>query len=333
MAALVTAFEALRGQLGAAGEARALLLQEGWTAVLGRALGELGAGWWNGSCLQCSLSGHAPSPHAVPPSPAAGGGASVLQRVTSRMLQPAFAGAALGPACEALRVCALRADAALAGLSRDAAALAALESVQRFALRASLPLFGPRAGLFLLPGWLERPVWQLQPSLAPTGLAGTGSHRTADCGRAVEAALQHLTAVHEAVEEAMRGSPEADRQAVCRGVLAAAAAAVLAPHLPAGDTQALLALHCLEPLVSRAGAFLASDDARAHVNQMPWMLAALPLNRFAPPTRALAGFWLCRRPLPHRHSAAGAGAPGGGRAQAGRRGRGGGARRGRVPPA
>lgn len=194
----------------------------------------------------------------------------MLQRSMARMLQPAFAGARLAPAREALRTCALQADAALAGLSREAAAVVALEAVQRCAVRASLPLYGARAGLYLLPAWLERPVWQQHPSLAPAGLAGAGCHRTADCGRAVEAALAHLAAAHEAVEEAMRGTPEPERQAVCGGVLAAAAAAVLAPHLPSGEAQDLLGLRCLEALQGSGAA-----AARHHVE------AALQVGRHA----------------------------------------------------
>lgn len=65
--------------------------------------------------------------------------------------------------------------------------------------------------------------------------------------------MAHLAAVHEALEDATRGLPEAAREAAAAGVLAAAGAAVMRAHMQAGAAEELLALRCLQLLVSGAG--------------------------------------------------------------------------------
>lgn len=69
----------------------------------------------------------------------------------------------------------------------------------------------------------------------------------------VQAALAVLADVHDALEDAAGGMPEVQRQALCRGVLTAAGATVLARYLHAGAEQALSALPCMAALVRRIG--------------------------------------------------------------------------------
>jgi hypothetical protein len=95
----------------------------------------------------------------------------VQAQLLVRMLHlPAFSGPQLATARDALRACAGQADTALAGLPAGAAGLAALEAMQRFAVRTVLP-FLTDGGLFHFP-WLQRAVWQHCPTLAPAGMAG-----------------------------------------------------------------------------------------------------------------------------------------------------------------
>lgn len=84
---------------------------------------------------------------------------------TGLALHPELLTHALSEARAALYACARQADSALAPLSPQAAALAILEAMHRFAVRSVLP-FLPAGGLFSFP-WLERAVWQLRPSLRP----------------------------------------------------------------------------------------------------------------------------------------------------------------------
>lgn len=69
----------------------------------------------------------------------------------------------------------------------------------------------------------------------------------------LQAALAVLADVHEALEDAARGVPEGQRQALCRGVLTAAGAAAVARGLRAGAAQAVSVLPCMKALVSKAG--------------------------------------------------------------------------------
>lgn len=119
-------------------------------------------------------------------------------------------------------------------------------------VRGTLPYWGDEGGLYLFPSWLEGGVRQHCPALCPVGLAGAAPHQPADGGCAVKAALGRLAAVHDALENAMRGMVEGERQHVCRGVLAAAGAAVLGAHMRHGEAQRHLSLACLKSLVSGA---------------------------------------------------------------------------------
>jgi hypothetical protein len=66
----------------------------------------------------------------------------------------------------------------------------------------------------------------------------------------VAATLACLARVHEALEDAMRGAAEEERQRVCHGILVAAGAAILGSHMRPGRAQEHLQLRCLHPLVS-----------------------------------------------------------------------------------
>lgn len=159
------------------------------------------------------------------------------QQVAARVLRhPAYAGCALAGAREALRAWAVQADGVLAGLAQEAGALAALEAMQRFAVRSALPFYTD-AGLFTFP-WLERAVMRQCASLRPPATALPPVHGSAS------AVLRRLAAVHEALEDVMRADEEG-RQAVCRGVLAACAAAMLSSHMGAGAARAHLERRCL----------------------------------------------------------------------------------------
>lgn len=154
-------------------------------------------------------------------------------------------------------------------------------------MRLSLPFFSASGALHVFP-WLERAAWAHCPSLRPAAAAGKlggemrerraatagtyqgcqqhpapphpGPHALHPCAglpgyqpaasSAVAAGLARLAAVHEALEDATRGMPDAAREAVAVGVLAAAGAAVLRGHMRPGVAEALLALRCLDPLVS-----------------------------------------------------------------------------------
>ena len=67
----------------------------------------------------------------------------------------------------------------------------------------------------------------------------------------VAAGLDRLAAVHEALEDAARGLPEAAREAAAVGVLAAAGGAIMGGFMRPGAAEELLDLRCLQPLVSR----------------------------------------------------------------------------------
>ena len=62
-----------------------------------------------------------------------------------------------------------------------------------------------------------------------------------------------MAAVHEALEDATRGMPDAAREAAAVGVLAAAGVAALRRHMRLGAAEALLALRCLDALVGWEG--------------------------------------------------------------------------------
>lgn len=77
----------------------------------------------------------------------------------------------------------------------------------------------------------------------------------------LQAALAVLADVHEAVEDAAGGLPEAQRVALCRGMLTAVGAAALARCLRADAGQAVHALPCLNALVSRHGLWRSRQKA------------------------------------------------------------------------
>ncbi|KAL4447760.1 hypothetical protein ABPG75_004979 [Micractinium tetrahymenae] len=249
VADLVRAFEALRGQLAAGGgEARAELMQEAWSAVVARVL----------------------RPHA---------GSVAVQLKQRTAARPGCAGEAFNRARKAVRACAEQAEAALAscgGAGSDAAALAALEAMQRFAVRTILPV-APASGLHAFP-WLEAAVAALCPALRTPGMSSGSIWPATQGGPRLQAALAVLADLHDALEDAGGGVPEAQRQAVCRGVLTAAGAAALAGCLHVGAEQAVSALPCmaalgtgaasLEPLAERALA------AAARLSEGPRPLAA-----------------------------------------------------------
>lgn len=98
----------------------------------------------------------------------------MLSLLKQRVLgQPAFAGEQLQRARQALRACAEQAHAVLGALGGgpDAAAVAALEAMQRFAVRTTLPVLGAKGGLHAFP-WLEQAVWEHAPALRPAGGLG-----------------------------------------------------------------------------------------------------------------------------------------------------------------
>lgn len=65
------------------------------------------------------------------------------------------------------------------------------------------------------------------------------------------AGLDRLAAVHEALEDAARGLPEAAHEAAAVGVLAAAGGVIMGGFMRPGAADELLDLRCLQPLVSR----------------------------------------------------------------------------------
>ncbi len=81
--------------------------------------------------------------------------------------------------------------------------------------------------------------------------AGSGPATPGSPG--LQAALAVLADVHEAVEDAAGGLPEAQRYTLCRSMLTAVGAAALARCLRADAGPALPALPCLNALVSRHG--------------------------------------------------------------------------------
>lgn len=209
---LVQAFEALLPPLAAV-QGGAGLMQEAWTALLG-----------------CVLTG-----------------ASMSDQLSSRVLhQPAFADERLTQARLALVDCAVQADAVLVGLCATDAALAALEAMQRVAIRLSLPFYSTSGALHVFP-WLEQAIYTHVPSLRPAGLAGHPAYQPSTSST-VNAGLAQLAVVHEALEDVTRGLPEAAREAAAVGVLAAAGAAIMRAHMRAGAADELLALRCLQPL-------------------------------------------------------------------------------------
>ncbi|PRW45633.1 hypothetical protein C2E21_5777 [Chlorella sorokiniana] len=244
---LVQAFEALLPPLASA-PGGAGLLQEAWTALLGRVLT----------------------------------GASIGSQLSSRVLhQPACADERLAPARRALADCAAQADAVLAGLRADDAAVVALEAMQRVAVRLTLPFYSTSGALHVLP-WLEHAVWVHAPSLRPSGLAGQPAYQSA-AGSAVAAALNHLAAVHQVLEDATRSLPEAARESVAVGVLAAAGAAIMQAHLHAGTAEELLTLRCLQPLS-------AADAGKVSKLVSALLQALAPLTRDARKLGAAAEF-------------------------------------------
>lgn len=90
------------------------------------------------------------------------------------------------------------------------------------------------------------------------------------------AGLAHLAAVHEALEDATRGLPEAAREAAAAGVLAAAGAVVMRAHMHAGAAEELLALRCLQPLVSR-------DGTAGGLCGLTWLIRSLSTASTCPP--------------------------------------------------
>lgn len=216
VSALVRAFEALRGQLAAAGgDSRADLMQEAWSAVVARVL----------------------RPHA-------GSVSAQLERRMAACVR--LAGGHLHSARAAARACAEEAETALASCGADAAPLAALEAMQRFAVRTILPV-APASGLHAFP-WLDAAVAALCPALRSSAVSIAGPWPAARGSPGVQAALAVLADVHDALEDAAGGMPEVQRQALCRGVLTAAGATVLARYLHAGAEQALSALPCMAAL-------------------------------------------------------------------------------------
>lgn len=110
----------------------------------------------------------------VLPLPSAAGGGSAQAQLQARLLeQPALAGPELAAPRAAVRRCAEQADAALAHLPAEPAALAVLEAMLRFAVRTILPYY-PTGGLFCFP-WLERAVWHHCPSLRPADAGMPGA--------------------------------------------------------------------------------------------------------------------------------------------------------------
>lgn len=246
--ALVQAFEKLRSRLAVVGgEARMALMQETWSAVLGRV-------------LKSALG-------------------SVHDQAKARIVgRPLFAGENMQEARNALRACAQQADEALAGRAGGDAAAAAdpaaaahavLEAMQRFAVRTILPV-SPKGGLFCFP-WLETAVWSLCPALRPARLPLGDTWHAVGGGSQLEAALAHLADVHDALEDTYGGCPEPQRQAVCRGVLEAAGAAVLGSHLRPGAEQALRSLGYLDLL----GAFNNTASVRMAASKALAASAAL----------------------------------------------------------
>ncbi|KAL4853947.1 hypothetical protein ACK3TF_005182 [Chlorella vulgaris] len=227
--AVIQAFEGLRGVLVRSGnEQHAVLMQEGWTALLGRAL--TGAG-----TMQAGLG-------------------------TGLALHPKLLTHALSEARAALYACARQADSALAPLSPQAAALATLEAMHRFAVRSVLP-FLPAGGLFSFP-WLERAVWQLRPSLRslPSPQGSLLEHNPGHTHLAVSGVLQRLGTVHEVLEEALRAASEEQRQAASRCVLLAAGTAVLADHMQPAAAEEHRKMRALR---SMAGVGAASAPVKA----------------------------------------------------------------------
>lgn len=160
--------------------------------------------------------------------------------------------------------------------------------LQRVAIRLSLPFYSTSGALHVFP-WLEQAIYTHVPSLRPAGLAGMHGCRWTVClapaqwlgslflprricllrrklspschcaghpayqpstSSTVNAGLAQLAVVHEALEDVTRGLPEAAREAAAVGVLAAAGAAIMRAHMRAGAADELLALRCLQPLVS-----------------------------------------------------------------------------------
>ncbi|KAL4419147.1 hypothetical protein ABPG77_002660 [Micractinium sp. CCAP 211/92] len=243
VAALVRAFEALRSQLAASGgEARAELMQEVWGTVTARMLKrKLGA------ARRVQLK----------------------QRMAAR-----FAGRHLQSAREAAYACAEQAEAAMASCGAagsDAAALAALEAMQRFALRTLLPV-APDSGLHAF-SWLDASVAALCPALR-----GSGSGPATPGSPGLQAALAVLADVHEAVEDAAGGLPEAQRYTLCRRMLTAVGAAALARCLRADAGPALPALPCLDALDRSAALLVQSLAERALASAARLADAPRPLS-------------------------------------------------------
>ncbi|KAI3425028.1 hypothetical protein D9Q98_008406 [Chlorella vulgaris] len=245
--AVIQAFEGLRGALVRSGnEQHAVLMQEGWTALLGRAL--TGAG-----TMQAGLG-------------------------TGLALHPELLTHALSEARAALYACARQADSALAPLSPQAAALAILEAMHRFAVRSVLP-FLPAGGLFSFP-WLEHAVWQLHPSLRPLS-SPQGSLPELSPGHthlAVSGVLQRLGTVHQVLEEALRAASEEQRQAASRCVLLAAGTAVLADHMQpaaAEEHRQMRALRSMPGVGAASAPVEAALQAAALLRGDPAQLSAV----------------------------------------------------------
>lgn len=130
-----------------------------------------------------------------------------------------------------------------------ACALAAPRRAGRYAQLLLDSLLGPCAVVWVAhPSSPHMPL--LQRKLSPScHCAGQPAYQPATSG-VVNAGLAQLAAVHEALEDVTRGLPEAAREAAAVGVLAAAGAAVMRAHMRAGAADELLALRCLQPLVS-----------------------------------------------------------------------------------